>query len=149
MLTTLRIGLDAFVSTAAENAGEIVNHRRIIRRRLPHAAFVAVLGSEQKTLRPWVPGRAIDCGEVVADAIGGRQQGDGVRTICVKIDARNVALHVSGSVSLSRLVALKQKMCAVIVVRIGAVQALQDEVRVLVRFGFAGFHIVSGALHVA
>ena len=63
-----------------------------------------------------------------------------VGSVGVEIDPRDVALHAG-------LVALEEEVASVVVVRVGSVLVIEDEVGVLVRLGFRSLDVVARRLH--
>src|SRR5512133_1428738 len=75
------------------------------------------LCGEEQAPGPRIPRGAVDVGQVGAAAVLGRQQRHAMRAVGVEVDARQVARSPT-------LVALEQEMAAVVVARVGALQAV-------------------------
>src|SRR5262249_2422224 len=131
-----RVVLDAFVTAASEGPGDVSDGRGGARSGRVGGS-VLVLGGEQQPPGPRVPGRAIDGRDRVTAVVLRREQRDPVRGIRVEVDPGDV-----GRTARAELVALEQEVRAVVVVRVGAGQAvLEDKVGVLVGlclFGLSG-----------
>ena len=137
--------LDALEAALAEHAPEVRDLRRVVERRLDDAAAGAALGGEEQALRERIPGRAVDHGHGrLAVGLGLGELRHAVRRIGVEVDARDV-----GAGGRAELVALVEEVRAVVVLRIGAVLALDDEVGVLVRLALRRLDVVARGLHVA
>ena len=111
---------------------------RVVERRLDDAAVGAALGREEQALRERIPGRAVDLGHRrLAVGLGLGELRHAVRRVGVEVDARDVV-----AVGRIELVALVEEVRAVVVLRVGAVLALDDEVGVLVRLALRRLDVV-------
>jgi hypothetical protein len=136
--------LDPLVAAASQHAGDVFDQRRVVERRLPHAAGRALLGREEQAVRERVPRRAVEDGQPVPEVVLRREQRHAVRGVGVEVDARDVALVVG-----TELVPLEEEPPAVVVVRIGARRVIDHEIGVLVRLRLRGLDVVVRGLDVA
>ena len=133
--------LDALESALAHDAPEVRDLRRVVERRLDDAAAGAALGGEEQALGERIPGRAVDHRHGgLAVGLGLGELRHAMRGIGIEVDARDV--RAGGR---AELVALVEEVRAVVVLRVSAVLALDDEVRVLVRLALRRLDVVARA----
>ena len=118
---------------------EVVHLRRIVESGLPDptGGVAVALLAEQQPLGPRIPGRSVEDGQgrrPVLLEIG--EQGDAMGGIRVEVDAGDGARG-------AQLVALEQEMLPVVVVRVGARQAVEHEIGVLVGLGLRGLDVAA------
>src|SRR6267378_718056 len=90
------------------------------------------LGGEQQAFRERVPGRAVDGSDRLARSVTGCHQRHPMRRVGVEVDPRDVPLLFARN-RRGKLVALEEEVRAVVIVAVGALLVLQDQVGVLVR----------------
>src|SRR6267378_718052 len=114
-----------------ESAGHVLHLRRVGRGgRIGRIG--GALGGEQQAFRERVPGRAVDGSDRLARSVTGCHQRHPMRRVGVEVDPRDVPLLFARN-RRGKLVALEEEVRAVVIVAVGALLVLQDQVGVLVR----------------
>src|SRR5580765_4902913 len=77
------ISLNAFVTAAAKNSGNVFDLRREIKSRLHDAGVGAAFRSEKQAMGERIPGRAVNCRQGIAVDVFRCHEGDAVGGISV------------------------------------------------------------------
>src|SRR5262249_60602429 len=100
-------------------------------------------GRRRGPLRERIPGRAVYGGNRVARGVERGHERHAVQIVGIEVDARDVACDLPVGVRRAGFVGLEHEVCAVIVIGVGALLIVENEVGVLVGLGLVGLDVVA------